>query len=224
MRQPNPIWRDRDALHSALVALAALTCSCGLLYGLYLHKVWQTAKRAKTKPTQSGSLLVFGKRLVQGSADVDLELRLDRAHALIATEESPHALYLLGGHTGHDRSEARFMFDRLSERGLPAALDVALEDQSIDTLQNLRHARELLQQRGHARAILLSNRYHLARCALLARNLGLDHEVVAAEDDHRLATLGAGRLLREAAFLMWIDVGTRYARGLRLRGMLSRVT
>lgn len=217
-------WRDRDALHTALVTLAAFVASGGLLYGVYLHRVWRTAHRASVQPSRNGSLLVFGKRLVRGAADADLDRRLARARALLVAETLPQALYLLGGHTGHAHSEARFMLDHLRKSGLPATLDVMLEDQSIDTLENLRHARDLLRSRGHTRAILLSNRYHLARCALLAHNLGLDHEVVAAEDDAGWATLGPGRLLREAAFLMWIDVGTRYARGLGLRKMLARVT
>ena len=60
------------------------------------------------------------------------------------------------------------------------ARSLHLESKSRDTLQNLRHARDMLRASGAAssercggagRVTLLSNRYHLARCAKLADQL-----------------------------------------------------
>lgn len=217
-------WRDRDALHSGLIALSALLLSGGLLYGAYAWQVWRTARRAPAQPTQSGALLVFGKRSLDGRPDSDLEQRLQRTLHLLQSPAAPPAVFLLGGRTGGGQSEAAAMLAALRARGLNPEIEPILEDQSQDTLQNLRHARALLQERAHRHALLVSNRYHLARCSLLARNLGLTHELVAAEADASLRTLGPGNLLREAAFLMWLDIGTRYARGMGFKRMLARVT
>ena len=215
---------DRDALHSGVVALAALLLSGGTLYGLYLHRVWRTARSSPTRPARSGAVLVFGKHMPGGVPDADLAARLDRTLDLLPEVPASAPLYLLGGPTGGPRSEAAAMLELLRARGLPESVPVVLEDQSLDTLQNLRHARDLLRVQEQDHVLLVSNRYHLARCSLLASNLGLAHDVVAAEAEVSARTLGARNLLREAAYLMWIDVGTRYARGLGLQRMLRRVT
>ena len=111
-----------------------------------------------------------------------------------------------------------------------------LEAQSRDTLQNLRNARELLH--GAARRVmaggagkdalprvtLLSNRYHLARCALFARQLGFDCELCAAEPHLPLGPRTLLRLAGEAAYVCWSDLGTRWARLIGPRRMLARVT
>lgn len=215
---------DRDALHSGVVALAALVLSGGALYGFYLHRVWRTARMSRIEPERAGALLVFGKHMPDGMPDADLAARLDRVLELLPGVSADVPLYLLGGPTGGPRTEAAGMLDILRRRGLPESIPVVLEDESLDTLQNLRHARDLLQRQGHGHAILVSNRYHLARCSLLARNLGLAHDLVAAEEPTAPGALRATNLLREAAYLLWLDVGTRYARGMGFRRMLARVT
>jgi hypothetical protein len=74
------------------------------------------------------------------------------------------------------------------------------------------------------RVTLLSNRYHLARCALFARQLGFDWELCAAEPKLPLGPTTLWRLAGEAAYVCWIDIGTRWARLIGHRRMLARVT
>jgi hypothetical protein len=71
---------------------------------------------------------------------------------------------------------------------------------------------------------LLSNRYHLARCALFARQLGYDWELCAAEPRLPLTPATLGRIAAEAYFVCWSDLGTRWARFIGDRRMLARVT
>jgi hypothetical protein len=101
-----------------------------------------------------------------------------------------------------------------------------LEAESRDTLQNLRNARrDLLRATATLpRVALLSNRYHLARCALFARQLGFDWELCAAEPRLRLTPRTLLRLAGEAAYVCWADLGTRWARLIGHRRMLARVT
>ena len=96
-----------------------------------------------------------------------------------------------------------------------------LEDQSRDTLQNLRHARDLLAGDG-IDLILLSNRYHLARCLFFAECLGLSGRPCAAESVW--SWTAGGKLLVEAAYLMWVDIGRRWARLIGHRRMLAKVS
>jgi hypothetical protein len=109
-----------------------------------------------------------------------------------------------------------------------------LEAQSRDTLQNLRNARTLLDAGTAAegaatlavppRVTLLSSRYHLARCALFAQQLGFDWELCAAEPSLRFSPGNVLHIAFEAGYVCWTDLGTRWARLIGHRRMLARVT
>jgi uncharacterized SAM-binding protein YcdF (DUF218 family) len=90
---------------------------------------------------------------------------------------------------------------------------------------NLRNARDLLaamDDRG--RVMLLSSRYHLARCMLLARQLGLDAEPVAAEAELKIGPRMLLRIAGEAGYVCLSDIGTRWMRLIGARRALERVT
>lgn len=205
---------DLDALHALGVALVVLVATAGLAWVGYLVRAWRIAQGTGTQA--HGDVLVFGKHCVDGRPDADFQARLRRAHALAASGAATRLL-LLGG--GDAPTEASVAERELRAMGLPAALDVVLEDESRDTLENLRHARRLLGD-GGAPVFLLSNRYHLARCSLLAECTGLDHALCAAEDTWRFTP----KLLLEASLLMWIDIGRRWARLIRHDRMLAKLT
>jgi uncharacterized SAM-binding protein YcdF (DUF218 family) len=214
---------NRDIAHSLGVAALACAASGGLLYLGYLaHTAW-IAARSPHAPEVLGCVLVFGKRLEHGQPDADYCLRLRRAHALLA-EDPSRVLVLLGGATGADRSEAEAGLRALCDWGLPDAAKVVLEDASQDTLQNLRHARGLLGEEATRPVLLLSNRYHLARCARLAAQLGFDYRLCAAEARLAPTPRVLLRLAVEAAYLCWLDIGTRWARLIGHRRMLARVS
>jgi len=71
---------------------------------------------------------------------------------------------------------------------------------------------------------LLSNRYHLARCALFARQLGYDWELCAAEQGFALDSTTFLHIAAEAYFVCHADIGTRWARLIGDERMLARVT
>lgn len=212
----------RDTLHSLAVAALAVLLSAGLVYLVYLRRVLRIAGTSSAGVDAPGTLLVFGKRLVDGAPDDDYRRRLQRAHAL-ACARPVQALVLLGGGAA-GATEAEVGLQRLRRLGLPDDLPVQLENRSLDTLQNLRNARALLGADHPGPLLLLSNRYHLARCAQLADQLGLDYRLCAAEPGFRLREQGAVRLLAEAAYLCWLDLGTGWARLIGHRRMLARVT
>ena len=215
---------DGDVLHAGAVALSACVLSVGLVYVGYFVHVWRVARRAPCAPLHGECVLLFGKNAPGGRIDHDFAARLDRAMALWQAG-APRRLVLLGGGASGERSEAEVARDGLHARGLARDVPLQLESRSRDTLQNLRNARSLLGTTGvGARVTLLSNRYHLARCALFARQLGFDWELCAAEPRLRLGPTMLWRLAGEAAYVCWIDLGTRWARLIHHRRMLARVT
>jgi uncharacterized SAM-binding protein YcdF (DUF218 family) len=215
-------WRDTHAWHGLAVATAALVASGGLLYAYYWVRTARIAHRAPTAPRSARHLLLFGKRLVGGEPDADFTARVARLHALLQADAARDA-WLLGGRTGAGRSEAEAAHAGLVALGLPTTASVHLEQASAHTLDNLRHARELIGTRDGTVA-LITSRYHLARCALLAQGLGLAHELCAAEERLRWNLRTVRALSAEAMLTLWIDIGTRYARLIRHRGMIARVS
>lgn len=218
-------WRhlaDRDVWHSLGVSALAVVLSGGLLWFWFFMRTLLQAWRAPVKPQSADTLLLFGKRLAGETIDVDYAARIERVRLLAA--ERPYALLLLGGRTGAGLSEAAAALARLREQGLPAEANVRCEDASTDTLENLRNARDLLGQEAAARVALVSSRYHLPRCLLLARSLGFDAEIVAAEPRLVLRPGLFARLALEASYCLWFDVGRRWARFIGHRRMVDRVT
>lgn len=216
------LFGDRDVLHAGVVAAAACVLSAGLVYLGYLVHVVRTAWRAPTRPARADTLLLFGKHAPQGRVDRDFEARLDRAVSLWR-EAPPASLLLLGGGADNEPTEAEVARRELLARGVAGDAPLHLEAKSRDTLQNLRNARDLLRG-ARPRVALLSNRYHLARCALFARQLGFEWELCAAEPRLRLTPRTLLRLAGEAAYVCWADLGTRWARLIGHRRMLARVT
>lgn len=220
------LFSDRDVLHSLAIASAACVLSAGLVYVAYFLHVLRVARRASCRPEVGECLLLFGKHAPEGRIDADFALRLERA-ALLWRQQPPRSLVLLGGGPQGMPTEAETAREALFARGIAPDAPLRLEGQSRDTLQNLRNARTLLKASTDvpfSRVTLISNRYHLARCALFAGQLGLDWELCAAESSLPLHPRMLWRIAGEAAYVCWTDLGMRWARLIGHRRMLARVT
>lgn len=205
------------------VAGAACLFSAGLVYLGYLVHVLHVARRAPCRPQHGRYVLLFGKHSPQGRIDHDFEARLDRAVSLWKSSP-PESLVLLGGGAPGEATEAELARAGLLARGIADDAPMLLESDSRDTLQNLRNARTLLGTGMRSRVTLLSSRYHLARCALFARQLGFDAELCAAEPRLRLDARTWLRLAGEAGYVCMTDVGARWARLIGHKRMLARVS
>ncbi|WP_232821105.1 YdcF family protein [Dyella sp. C11] len=215
-------------LHAFAVMVAAVMLSLGLVWVGYLVHVWRVASRSPVALGRPMTVLVFGRRLVRDEPEKDYQQRLLRALALMRARETEHVL-LLGGRSGGAVSEAAAGRDWLAQHELPPGVVMQLEQASVDSLENLRHARSLLQEDGPImRALppvaLVTSRYHLARCQLLARRLGFDSVPVAAEPSLVLNRRYVIRMLAESGYLMWIDIGMRWAKLIGHRRIAARLS
>jgi uncharacterized SAM-binding protein YcdF (DUF218 family) len=226
-RSPWRYLRDADVLHAAVVTLLALVLSAGIVWLGYVAHVWRIARRAPTTLPGRWVVLLFGRQLVADEPEHDYRGRLARGLALVRAGMASRVL-LLGGCSGGTRSEARAGHAWLQGQGLPAGARIELEQESVDSLENLRHARGLLQGGDRAEVLppvaLLTSRYHLARCLLLARRLGFDGHAVAAEGALPRTPRYVALVLMEATYLMWIDLGVRWARLIGHRRMAARIS
>ncbi len=205
-----------------MVALLLLVASLGTVWLWFFYRAWRVARAASCELSGRHCLLVFGKRLIDGTADADLRARIGRAEKLIRNG-NVHTLVLLGGRVGTEPSEAEVASALLRAQGLPDELPVLLEQISGDTLENLRHARGLLESQYRGQVVLLSNRYHLARCSLLARTVGLEHLCCAAEAHWAADPRHVLLLIKESGLAFLLDTGMRWARLIGHQRMLSKL-
>lgn len=215
--------RDLDVLHSLAVAMLAAVLSGGLLWVGYLVHVWRVARRSPAKAERARVLLVFGRRLENERPEHDYRYRLMRTLRLVRAGHVERVL-LLGGSSGSRTSEAKAGADWLRGEGFPDHVPLVLEQASIDSLENLRHARELLREAGTLPPVaLVTSRYHLARCLLLAHRLGFDAAPIGAEPALPRHARYRLRMLLESGYLMWIDIGLRWANLIGHERMAARI-
>lgn len=215
---------DRDALHSLAVAALACAASLGMVYVGYLVHVVRVARNAPCEPARGETVLLFGKHAPGGRPDPDFQARLQRA-ASLWRQRPPRSMFLLGGGPAGGPTEAALAQARLVELGIPADAPLVLEDRSRDTLENLRNARALWADAAPPEPVtLLSSRYHLARCALLASRMGLRWELCAAEPALSWRPRALWRMAGEAAYVCWVDLGARWARLIGHQRMLARLS
>lgn len=211
-----------DGLTTLLISNLSIVVTLGLSLIPSMCSVYRTAKTSPCNVPAGSFLLVMGARLENDRITTFFRQRLDRALALIKGEKGLRIL-LLGGITGNNRiSEAEMGRQYLLRNGVDPD-HVMLEDQSRHTLENLKHARTLFASRACS-ATILSNRFHLARCSALARGLGIEHALCAAEDELRPSFAVAGQLLLEAYYLHWYKAGRRWSRWTGNKKSLERIS
>jgi uncharacterized SAM-binding protein YcdF (DUF218 family) len=224
----DPVKRkiDFDGLFTLILTLLLISFTLFLpLLVVYFH----TLRIARTQPgsiTGVDNLFVFGKKLIDGNIDNEYKRRLDSAHGLI-TKNPQIRLILLGGAPREGGiSEAQAGLDYLRSRGIDQKHKIQLEERSRNTLENLRHAQQLLFPDGieSTPIILVTNRYHLARSALIADSLGFTPVLYPADGEFPASSWDWGKLLKEAFYIFWFQTGKSWARIIRNQRMLDRVT
>jgi uncharacterized SAM-binding protein YcdF (DUF218 family) len=224
-RPPTGRFRDLgwDGQFTFALSNLTLVVTAGLSGIASFTRVWRVAWRTPATATGMDAILVPGLRITSRELPGDFVLRLERAERLLrASAAAP--IVLLGGKTSNKApSESRAAKAFLTRRGVSEER-LVLEETSRNTLANLRAARDLARQNGWGVVAIVSNRYHLARLDLLAKGLGLDHHLCAAED--RPVTLAARlpRLIAEAYFVHWYVVGRLWATLTRNRKSLERIS
>jgi uncharacterized SAM-binding protein YcdF (DUF218 family) len=119
------------------------------------------------------AIVIFGAAVrPDGSASPTLRRRVEAAARLGA--RLPDPLYIPTGAQGRfGPAESHVMADLLRSLGVPAARIIE-EPTGTDTLSSARACAALLRRLGHAGPVLAAtSRFHLTRCVLLLRILGL---------------------------------------------------
>ncbi len=213
---------DWDGLFTFLLTLLLLAIGLGIPLLVSTAYIYRIARTSGTRCDHS-SLLVFGKRLQNTRIDSDYERRLTKALAQMSADESARLLLVGGVAPGEQTSEAQAGRDFLVSHGI-SSQRLRLEQKSQNTLENLQHARGMLQQEEAFPVTLISNRYHLARISTIANSLSMEHQLCACEETFQPGLGLLPRVLMEGWYVLWFQTGKTWSRLIRSERMLNRVT
>lgn len=209
---------DADGMFTLALSLLTGVLTLGITHLWALYQVLAVAMQASSKPEAKSAISVLGNQLQEERLSADYRARLDRVLTLYLAWHKPDVL-VIGGAKKGEISEARVGADYLVKANV-APGDIVLEEISVNTLQNFRHARPWFDK--HPDAVVISNRYHLARMLSMAKGLGLEISPCAAEEVctpwRRIP-----RLLIEAAFLHWYWTGRVFATLTNNQRMLNKI-
>jgi len=131
-------------------------------------------------------MVILGCQVKPWGPSILLQDRLDEA--LDYLKEHPDMTVVVSGGQGADEpsTEAQAMYDYLTAAGIPAER-ILMEDQSHNTVQNLRYTLALLKEKGQEdkldQVLVVSNGFHLTRVRMLFGRVW--------EGEYTLSTLAA---------------------------------
>ena len=177
-RKQKPLW-----LKVLLGLVLAGTVTFGALFGAVLCG---SHDHIRGDPQV---MVILGCQVKPWGPSVLLQDRLDKA--LDYLEDHPDLIIVVSGGQGPDEpvSEARCMYDYLTEHGVDGA-QILMEDQSHNTVENLHYTMDLLAEAGYdttADMVVVSNGFHLTRVRMLwSRVCGGDYNLstLAAPSSH----------------------------------------
>ena len=182
--------------------LWALPGAAALFFCLVCAAVCICARRRREVHAADCIVVLGAKVYPDGHLSRTLLWRCERARELWR-DGFAGELILCGGRGGDEPcTEASAMAARLEELGVPRAR-LHLEDASVNTVENLRNAQQIMAAQGWKSAILVTSDYHLQRALWLARDLGMNACGAAAKSNPRLMKRVKARLRESLSWILY---------------------
>ena len=170
--------------------LLALVC-LGLVAFGYLESLVIRGAHTDGRAEDAQCVVILGAGVNGTTPSLMLSSRLQAALDFIADKPDIPIICSGGQGPGEDISEARAMYDALTDRGIdPERL--ILEEQSANTRQNLQNSLALLPDDYHKTVAIVTNDFHMGRVRLL------------------LNAAGPGRVVQVPAKLPWWWLSANY--------------
>ncbi len=167
----------RVSLTAALAVTAAAAVPFGWVQAQASGHLWDETELRDGAGPHADVVIVLGAQLADGG-DAPLAFlrnRLDTTAEVIASGHARVALVSGDGH-GSSGNETRVMRDYLVEAGVDPSR-VVEDPYGLDTYDSCVRARQVF---GVTRALVVTQRYHLARAVALCRQAGIDADGVGA--------------------------------------------
>ena len=211
-----------DGLFTFVLSNLFVCLTLGLSLLPSLLNVFRTATKTPHQASPSDYLLVFGLKLSNNTVSETYIHRLDRTRQLFIANSQAQILILGGTTPGNSVSEATKGREWLIDHGVPEGV-IQTEDQSLNTLENLKNARKLLKSPSNS-VCLITNRFHLYRVSRLASGMSLIHTLCAAEETWNLSISTLIRLWVEACYIHWYEVGRAWTIITKNKKSMNRIS
>ena len=151
----------------------------------------------------SDCIIVLGAR-VWPSGKMSNSLRYRCESALEAWKNGIAENIIVTGGQGVDEpvTEASAMRAWFLENGVPEG-NVFAEDTSVNTIENFRNARKIMDAHGWKTAAVSTSDYHVQRSLWIARDAGIDVCGIAARSPDRLSTKVISRLRETVSWCLY---------------------
>ena len=112
-----------------------------------------------------------------------MEFRIQKAVELYLAGKAEKIIFSGGNYSRKDLSEAKYMSDLAVKLGVPKR-DIILEEKSIETLENAKFSKAIIDKKSFDSAIIVSSPWHLPRVKFLFEKSMANKklEFVAAQD------------------------------------------
>lgn len=185
----------------ALIALLALA----LLLPLGLFAAVCICAKLPRRRGRADALIVLGAH-IRTDRTMSNALRYRCETALELWREGlAKPIFLCGGQCTMDPCpEAEVMRGFFLENGVPDDCLIP-EDKSTNTIQNLRNAKAIMEERGYACAAMITSDYHLTRSLWIARDVGINVWGIAAPSPHTPRGFIKTRTKEAASWLLYLQ-------------------
>lgn len=126
-----------------------------------------------SKPKKSDCIIVLGCQVYGTTPSPFLAWRTEHALKLYKEGYGKYIIVSGGKGQGENISEAEAMKRYLISKGMEAS-KILIEDKSASTMANLINSKAIMDQKGLKTAIIVSNKYHLKRASLMAKQQNIN--------------------------------------------------
>lgn len=154
-----------------LTTLAIILSLCLFFVGLLCLWVYEQGNRDEA--TQVDAIIVLGAAQWNGQPSPVLKARLDHAISLYNKGLAQSVILTGGVGEGEHQSEAEVSRNYIVERSIPEPA-ILMEQRGHTSLQSIRAAKQIMDERGMKTALLVSDPFHMLRILKMARDLGIE--------------------------------------------------
>lgn len=168
------VWIKHRWQGGGKVFLLAVGIICAALICTACVETVLMIRAANNRPPANTTAVVLGCSVKGTSPSRVLQERLDAAYTYL--QENPEAVCILSGGQGEgeDITEARCMWNYLTEKGISSER-LFLEEKSTTTIENLEFTKEIIQREGLSEDIaIITSEFHTYRASLIAEDLELN--------------------------------------------------
>jgi uncharacterized SAM-binding protein YcdF (DUF218 family) len=151
--------------------IGGLAAAVALVVGYLAGSIWFYGYRTTHASAQAA--IVLGAAAWGNKPSPVFQERINHAITLYREGKVQKLLFTGGQGARREPAESEVARHYAQQRGVPAA-DILTEAKSHTTYENLRYARQVAEQHGLRRFVIVSDPLHMRRALTMARDMGME--------------------------------------------------